>query len=102
MDVATTASALAWQFANDATGIEVLVGQLHGRRRRKSPVSASSTRAATVPIIFSVAVDPVGAGLVASFARPGGRLTGVYYLAEELTAKRLEILHEIVPGRAAS
>lgn len=55
-----------------------------------------------MPIIFSVAVDPVGAGLVASFARPGGRLTGVYYLAEELTAKRLEILHEIVPGRAAS
>lgn len=50
-----------------------------------------------VPIVFSIGSDPVGAGLVNSFAQPGGRLTGVHYLARDLTAKRLEILKEILP-----
>jgi putative ABC transport system substrate-binding protein len=57
------------------------------------------TKAATskVPIVFTIGSDPVGAGLVESFAQPGGRLTGVHYLARDLTGKRLEILKEILP-----
>ena len=51
-----------------------------------------------VPIVFAVGADPVVAGLVESFAKPGGRLTGVHYLAGDLTAKRLEILKEALPN----
>jgi putative tryptophan/tyrosine transport system substrate-binding protein len=47
--------------------------------------------------LFAVGSDPVVAGLVDSFARPGGRLTGVHFLSADLTAKRLEILKEILP-----
>lgn len=54
----------------------------------------------TVPIVSVVSGDPVAAGLAASLARPGGNLTGVSYYATELTAKRLEILKEAVPGMA--
>jgi len=50
-----------------------------------------------VPIVFAVGSDPVAAGLVDSFAKPGGRLTGVPFLSADLTAKRLEILKEILP-----
>jgi putative ABC transport system substrate-binding protein len=61
-------------------------------------VATSVKRATTkVPIVFAVGSDPVTNGLVESFARPGGRLTGVHYLAGELTAKRLEILKAILP-----
>jgi putative ABC transport system substrate-binding protein len=52
---------------------------------------------AEVPIVFAVGADPVDAGLIESFAKPGGRLTGVHFLSVDLTAKRLEILKEIVP-----
>ncbi len=51
-----------------------------------------------VPIVFAAGADPVAAGLVESFAKPGGRLTGVHYLSADLTAKRLEILKEILPS----
>jgi putative ABC transport system substrate-binding protein len=61
-------------------------------------VSIAVKRAtAEVPIVFAVGSDPVTAGLVESFAKPGGRLTGVHYLNADLTAKRLEILKEILP-----
>jgi len=50
-----------------------------------------------IPIIFCAGADPVDLGLVESFAQPGGRLTGVFYRDTDLTAKRLEILKEIVP-----
>jgi putative tryptophan/tyrosine transport system substrate-binding protein len=51
-----------------------------------------------VPIVFAIGSDPVVAGLVESFARPGGRLTGVHYQqSADLTAKRLEILKQILP-----
>ena len=60
---------------------------------------ARVTKGATaeVPIVFCAGADPVTLGLVDSFAKPGGRLTGVHFLATDLTAKRLEILKDIQP-----
>jgi putative tryptophan/tyrosine transport system substrate-binding protein len=52
---------------------------------------------ANVPIVFYAGTDPVDVGLVKSFAKPGGRLTGVHSLSTETTAKRLEILKEMSP-----
>jgi putative ABC transport system substrate-binding protein len=52
----------------------------------------------TIPIVMSNTGDPVGAGIVASLARPGGNVTGLSLLATELSAKRLELLKETVPG----
>ena len=49
------------------------------------------------PIVFAVGSDPVASGLVQSFGKPGGRLTGVQYSATDLTGKRLEILKEMLP-----
>jgi putative ABC transport system substrate-binding protein len=51
----------------------------------------------TVPIVFNAGNDPVSTGLVESFRKPGGRLTGTYSRSAELTAKRLELLKEMVP-----
>jgi putative ABC transport system substrate-binding protein len=51
----------------------------------------------SIPIVFAVAQDPVGSGLVASLAEPGGNLTGVTDVARELAGKRLELLKETVP-----
>jgi ABC-type uncharacterized transport system substrate-binding protein len=60
------------------------------------PVLKKAT--STIPIVFTIANDPVGGGLVASLSRPGGNVTGLSQLAADLGGKRIEILREIVPG----
>lgn len=52
----------------------------------------------TIPIVFPVHTDPVGAGLVASLARPGRNATGLSFSSEDLTGKRMELLKETIPG----
>ena len=60
-------------------------------------VTAAKAVTTNMPVVFCVGTDPVAMGLVDSFVKPGGRLTGLQYLVTDLTAKRLEILKEILP-----
>src|SRR5262249_23783337 len=75
-------------------------------RRGVAVIAASGTTAplvaktatTTIPIVFVTAFDPVQIGLVASFNRPGGNLTGISTMAVELSGKLLQLMHELVPG----
>jgi ABC-type uncharacterized transport system substrate-binding protein len=72
----------------------------NGNREIQSAELALAAKKATavIPIVFPVSADPVGTGLVASLARPGGNLTGLSTLAANMAAKRLEILRDIFPS----
>jgi putative tryptophan/tyrosine transport system substrate-binding protein len=61
---------------------------------------AAKSATTTTPIVFEMGADPIATGLVGSLARPGGNLTGVTSLNVQITPKRLEILHEVVPTAA--
>jgi putative tryptophan/tyrosine transport system substrate-binding protein len=61
-------------------------------------VVAAKQATSVIPIVFAAAGDPVGTGLVASLARPGGNVTGLSLQAPDLVGKRLELLREVVPG----
>src|SRR5205809_1399656 len=61
-------------------------------------VLAAKQATSVIPIVFAVAGDPVGTGIVASLARPGGNVTCLATLAADLAGKRLELLREVVPG----
>jgi putative ABC transport system substrate-binding protein len=72
--------------------LDVIVGD-------SEPVAHAAREAtATIPIVMVISGDPVDGGLAHSLAKPGGNLTGVTYYATELTAKRLELLKELLPG----
>jgi ABC-type uncharacterized transport system substrate-binding protein len=64
-----------------------------------TPSSLAAKKAtAVIPIVFAAAGDPVGTGLVASLARPGGNITGLSIQQTDLASKRLEMLREVLPG----
>ena len=63
-----------------------------------SAVPAAKQATATIPIVFALAGDPVGSGLVVSLARPGSNVTGLSILSSDLAGKRIELLREVLPG----
>jgi len=63
-----------------------------------SAVPAVMQITSTIPIVFAIAVDPIGSGMIASLARPGGNVTGLSLLSSELVSKRIELLRDVLPN----
>ena len=61
-------------------------------------IRAAKKATKTIPIVIISSIDPVAAGYVESFARPGGNITGLTHLGRDLSAKRIELLNELLPG----
>ena len=96
---------IAYRYAEGkgATRLAELAAELVGLKVDVIVVSATSTALAakkatsTIPIVMTSSADPVGVGIVASLARPGGNITGLAGFADDLAGKRLEILKEVLP-----
>jgi putative tryptophan/tyrosine transport system substrate-binding protein len=82
-------SAIAAEFVQHKVDVIVAIG---------TAVVAAKEATSVIPIVFPVAADPVGSGLVASLARPGGNVTGLSVQFTDLAGKRVELLREVVPG----
>jgi putative ABC transport system substrate-binding protein len=80
--------------ANDLVRLKVDVILTHNT----PPPVAAKQATATIPIVFATSGDPVGTGIVASLARPGGNVTGLSSQAPDTASKRLELLREVIPG----
>ena len=96
---------IEWRFAEGSQSrLPTLAAELVRLRvdllfAEATPAALAAKRATiTIPIVFSPIADPIGSGLVATLARPGGNITGLTFMASELGGKRLELLKETVPG----
>jgi putative ABC transport system substrate-binding protein len=82
------------EFLAEFVGLKVDVIVTNG----EANIAAATQATSVIPIVFALSSDPVGTGLVASLARPGGNVTGLSILSDDLAGKRLELLRELVPG----
>ena len=94
------------RFVGDGTGLDQVIADLINLKvavivALSTPAAVAAKKSGTsIPVVFSIQGDPVGWGLVKSLAHPGGNLTGVFLRAGELAAKRLSLLHEVLPRTA--
>jgi putative ABC transport system substrate-binding protein len=86
--------ALAADLVNKSVQVVATVGG-------EPPASAAKVATSTIPIVFSMGSDPVQAGLVASYNRPGGNITGIDIVTDTIDAKRIGLLHDLVPQATA-